>query len=113
VSFGPKTVTFVTLTETGVPDAAGVMTLTPTLVDVEGCMHYPLSASETPVWLTDIGTQIWNTIAPPEAAAIAAKTKGQLKVDGVTYEIVAGAQPLTDFSPDVFVVQILSKIQEA
>lgn len=113
MSFGPDTVTFVTLTDSGTAGKLGTKVQVPTEVDVEGCMHYPMSASETPEFLTDIGTQVWKTIAPPEAAAIAAKSTGQLKVNGVTYRIIGGAQPMTDFSPGVFVVQILSKLEEA
>jgi hypothetical protein len=112
MSLGPKTVTFVTLTDSGTPGKLGTVTQVLTEVAIEGCMHHPLSASETPAWLTDIGTQIWQTIAPPEAAAIAANSTGNLKVDGVTYQIVGGAQPYTDFATP-FVVVIHSKIENA
>jgi hypothetical protein len=113
MSFGSDTILFVTLTETGVPDAAGVMTFTRTPVAVPGCHHRPLSAAETPEWLTDIGTQVWKTTAPPQAAAIAAKSTGELVVGGVTYRIIGGAQPFKDFTPNVFKVTILSQLVEA
>jgi hypothetical protein len=113
VSFGAQAITFQTLTGTGTYDQAGKEIMTPSAVSVTGCRHRPLSAEETPLWLTDVGTQIWKSTCPPAAAAIAAKTSGTLAVDGVVYQIVGGAQPFTDFSEEVFKVTVLSKIQEA
>lgn len=109
MSFGSQTVTFTTLVGTGVYDADGIEATTPTPVAVKGCRHRPLKAEETPVWLTNLATQIWKTTAPPEAAAVAAKSTGRLTVDGVTYEIIGGAQPFEDFTSP-FKVTILSKI---
>lgn len=111
MSFGSQTVTFETLSDSGTPGKLGTKTQTPTGVDVTGCRHRPLSASETPEWLTNIATQVWKTTAPPEAAAIAAKSTGRLIVDDVTYQIIGGAQPFTDFTAAVFKVTILSKIE--
>lgn len=109
MTFGSQTVTFTTLTGTGDYDADGLEVMTPTPVSVKGCRHRPLKADEMPVWLTNLGTQVWKTTAPPEAAAVAAKSTGRLAVDGVTYEIIGGAQPFEDFT-DPFKVTILSKI---
>jgi hypothetical protein len=111
-SFGSQTVGFVTITGTGVFDELGVEGKTETTVNITGCRHRPLQATETPEWLTDVGTQIWKTTAPPEAAAVAAKSTGLLIVDGVTYHIVGGAQPFEDFN-DPIKCTILSKIQAA
>lgn len=110
MTFGSQTVTFITLTGTGVYDADGIETMTEVPVPVSGCRHRPLRAEETPQWLTNLATQIWKTTAPPEAAAIAAKSTGRLSVAGVTYEILGGAQPFEDFSGP-FKVTILSKVE--
>lgn len=109
MTFGSQTVTFITLAGTGTYDADGLEVTTETPVAVNGCRHRPLKADETPVNLTNLATQIWKTTAPPEAAAIAAKSTGRLTVDGVTYEIIGGAMPFEDFT-DPFKVTILSKI---
>jgi hypothetical protein len=111
MTFGAKTVIFVSRTGTGVFDEAGQEVMTTTEVPVTGCRHRPLNATETPEWLSDIATIIWKTTAPPQAAAIAATSTGQLKVDGVTYQIVGGAQPFDDFTASTFKVTILSKIE--
>ena len=44
-----------------------------------------------------------------EAAAVAAKSTGKLKVGGVTFSIIGGALAFEDFS-DPFKVTILSEI---
>jgi len=111
MAFGGDTVTFISVTETGDPDDMGERPVTRMNVDVPGCLHRPLTAQETPEWLTDIATQIWQTTAPPQAAAIAANSTGEMRVNGVTYRIIGGAQPFKDFSPNIFVVTILSKIE--
>lgn len=111
MTLGNQTVTFVTLVGTGVYDEYGLETMAETEVPVEGCLHQPMSASEAPEWLTNIGTQPWITTAPPEAAAVAAKSTGKLKEGGVTYEIIGGAQPNPDFSGAIHNVTILSKIE--
>lgn len=111
MSFGGQTVTFVTVTSTGTPDALGQKTEVHTSVPVTGCRHRPLSATETPEYLTDIGTQVWKTTAPPVPVAVAAKTTGLLIEGGVTYEIVGGAKPFTDANGQPYKVTILSIIQ--
>jgi hypothetical protein len=107
--FGRDTVRFVTLAETGTANSLGVKPKLPTNVDVEGCRHRPLKASETPENLgLDTGTQVWKTTAPPAAAAIAARSTGRMIVDGVTYNIIGGAMPFKDHTGRVFKVTILS-----
>lgn len=107
--FGSQTVAFVTVTGTGVFDDNGFETTAPTDVPVEGCRHRPLSASEASEVLGDVGRQVWKTTAPPEAAAIAAKSTGTLKVDGKTFHIVGGTQTFEDYS-EPFKCTILSEI---
>lgn len=109
MSFGSQTVGFVTLVGTGVYDDRGFEVTTPTEVPVAGCRHRPLSAAEASEVLGDVARQVWKTTAPPEAAAVAAKSTGQLKVNGQTFHIVGGATPFEDFN-DPFKVTILSEI---
>ena len=111
MSFGSQTVAFVTLVGTGVFDEYNVEGMTEADVPVAGCRHRPLSAAEAGQLLGEVATQVWKTTAPPEAAAIAAKSTGTLKVDGRTFHILGGTQPFEDFN-DPFKVTILSEIQE-
>jgi len=111
MAFGGQTVTFVTVAGTGVFDDFGSEVTTETEVPVAGCLHRPLSAQETPDWLTDIATQIWKTTAPPGTETIAAKSTGKLRENGRTFEIIGGAQPFTDMIGNQFKVTILSKIE--
>lgn len=110
--FGSQTVTFTMLVGTGVYDSDGLEGMTESTVSVAGCRHRPLKADEAPVDVTNLATQIWKTTAPPEAAAVAAKSNGRLTVDGVAYEILGGAQPFEDFS-GLFKVTILSKVENS
>lgn len=109
MSFGSQTVSFVTVTGTGVFDDLGYETTTESEVAVAGCRHRPLSAKEATEALGDVSIQIWKTTAPPEAAAIAAKSTGTFKEGNKTFHILGGAQPFEDFS-DPFKVTILSEI---
>lgn len=109
MKLGSQTVAFVTVTGTGVFDDNGFETTTEADVPVEGCHHRPLSAAESAEVLGSVGRQVWKTTAPPEAAAIAAKSTGTLKEGGRTFHIIGGAQPFEDFS-DAFKCTILSEI---
>lgn len=110
MSFGSQTVYFVTVTGTGVFDEFGNETMAESEVAVAGCQHNPMSAAEAAEMFGNVATQIWRTIAPPEAAAVAAKSTGVLKEGGRTFHILGGAQPFRDFT-DPFMVRILSEIQ--
>lgn len=109
MSFGSQTVGFVTIVGTGVYDEYGIETTTETEVPVYGCRHRPLRADEAPEVLGNMARQVWKTTAPPEAAAIAAKSTGKLKVGSKTFHIVGAAQPFEDMA-DPFKVTILSEI---
>lgn len=109
MSFGSQTVSFVTVVGTGVYDDLGYETTTETGIPVEGCRHRPLSAKEAAEAFGDVATQVWKTTAPPEAAAIAAKSTGTLKEGGRTFHILGGAQLFEDYT-DPFKVTILSEI---
>lgn len=107
-SFGKQTITFVTVTEdTSVLDAYGKPALIRTPTDVTGCHFRPLPATQT---ITDNGqivTNPWRATCPPDAAAINAKTRDELVVDGVTYKIVGGPRVFGDLDGRPFKVSIV------
>jgi hypothetical protein len=108
---GTDTVTFIVQTPTGAPNELGTRTLVPTPVAVDHCRFRPLSATEAAETMTNVATQIWKCTAPPEAAAVAAKSTGLLQVDGVTYKIIGGAKPYNDRHGRPFKVTILCQVQ--
>ena len=114
---GGDTVTFITLDRSGPPDAMGTVTPTRVRVDVQGCRHRPVQATtptqrETPVEITDVGVQVWQTHAPPVDAALNADLTGEMEVNGVTYQILGGPAKVTGDDGAVLFVKILSKVQE-
>jgi hypothetical protein len=98
MSFGSTTVTFISETPSGTPGRLGSQAPTEVRVDVVGCRFRPLYARELPEDLTNLATQVWRCTAPPEAAAIAAKSTGVVEVDSVKYRIIGGARPFEDFT---------------
>ena len=108
MKLGSQTVSFVTSTVTGYDDWGNAIT-TESETTVAGCRHTPLSAKEAAEAGGNVGSQMWETLAPPEAAAIAAKSTGTLKEGGRTFHIYGGAQPLQDFNRPSY-VSILSEI---
>jgi hypothetical protein len=109
--FGYQTVTFETTAVTGGADSLGTKTPAPVDVPVANCRHRPLKSEETPEYLSDVGTQIWKTTAPPAAAALTTKLTGRLKVAGVIYQVVGGAETFVDDWGQPFKVTVYSKIQ--
>lgn len=93
MSFGGQTVTFVAVSETGDPGYLGLKTKTRTETAVTGCQFQSVSVSETPDGATDVATGVWRCVAPPVAAVLAAKPGGELKFDGVTYQIDGPIMP--------------------
>jgi hypothetical protein len=98
MSFGVTTVTFISETPSGARGKLGTQTPAEARVDVPGCRFRPLYAREMPEDLTNLATQVWRCTAPPEAAAIVAKSTGVLEVEGVKYRIIGGARPFEDFT---------------
>lgn len=111
MTFGSQTVTFVTVTD-GVLDRLGIAAKVRTEVAVPGCRFRPLSTEEQ-VGLTDAATQVWKGTCPPNAAVLAAKAIDEVKVSGVTYQIVGGVKPYTDFSNAVHKVTVMCQKQIA
>lgn len=108
---GGDTVTFVSFTEAGAPNALGLYEMTETTNDVDDCHHRPLTFTETVDLDTDVATEYWRTTAPPEAAVLAATSSGVMRVKGVNYQIVGGARVHTDENGEPFKVSILSQRQ--
>mgnify|MGYP000234516719 CR=1 FL=1 len=111
-TFGGQVVTIPVTTGTGEYDELGNELVDTESVDVGGCRHRPLSVSETPDWVTNIGTQVWKTTAPPDEAILALDTDSTIVVDEVAYQVIAGAQPFTNRSGAPFKVTVLSKVQD-
>jgi len=109
VIFGGQTVTFVSFEDSGVPDALGRYAQVETTVDVAGCRHRPLTFKETAEYALDTATEFWRTTAPPEAAVLAAKPDGVVRVDGVTYQIIGGPRHHVDLDGSPFKVTLISK----
>jgi hypothetical protein len=114
---GGDVVTFVDMDRSsGTPDAMGEILPTPVRVDVTGCRHRAIPATtptqrEQPEDITDVGTQVWQTHAPPVPAALNAKVDGVMIVNGVTYRMEGGVVPVTGADGSVEFVKILSKVQ--
>ncbi len=110
MSFGGQTVTFVTVTETGAPGFLGVKEKQRTEVSVTGCHFRPFKTTEV-VTESDVATEIWKCTAPPGAAVIAAKSTGEVKHNGLTFQIDGPIQLKYDIGTQVHHVTIFCKRQ--
>jgi hypothetical protein len=115
-ALGNDTVTFVTLTRTGTPDAMGEILPTISRVDVLNCRHRALPAT-TPTQreqaedITDVATQVWQTHCPPVTAALTAGVTDRIIVNGITYQIAGGVVRVTGADGAIEFVKFLSKVQ--
>lgn len=109
MSFGSRTLTFVSLVGTGTYDDYGIEITTETEVPVYGCRHRPLSAAEAAEAFGNVARQVWKSTCPPEAAAVAAKSTGRIKFGGQVFHIIGGATPFEDFT-DPFKCTIMSEL---
>ncbi|MCT7372938.1 hypothetical protein [Mycolicibacterium llatzerense] len=109
MSFGSRTLTFVSLVGTGTYDDYGIEIVTESEVPVEGCHHRPLSAAEAAEAFGNVARQVWKSTCPPEAAVVAAKSTGRIKVDGQVFHIIGGATPFEDFN-DPFKCTLMSEL---
>ena len=106
--FGSQTLTFTVVTGTGVYDDWGQEETTETTVDVTGCYHRPLSATEAAELYGDVARQMWRSTCPPVAAVTAAKSTGKFIESGRTFHIFGGPKQFEDFE-EPFVVTIDSE----
>ena len=112
--FGKQTVGFITLTPTGPRDSRGLQELVESTVEVKRCRCRPYVSGrerESRIDETDVTTEMWKVTAPPEAAAIAAKSTGRFTCDGKTYEIDGTVMPKPDPAGGVHHVTIFGKLQ--
>lgn len=108
---GGETVTFVTVTESGDPGYLGIKTKTRVETAVTGCRFRPLNADEAPDAATNTAVGVWKCTAPPEAAALAAASTGEVKVNGVTYQIDGPIMPKRTRSGVLHHITIMCKRQ--
>lgn len=88
-TFGGSTLTFVSVTEDlDTRDRYNQPAKVRTGVDVPGCRFRPLPATETRADATEVVKDQWKATCPPHPAVIAAKSRDEVVVDGVTLQIV-------------------------
>ena len=114
--FGNQTVRFVTVTEDlSNRDRYNSPELIRTEIPVPGCRFRPLSAEEK-IALgynakrsgdTDVVSDPWRCTAPPAAAVMGAEAGGEVKVDGVVYQITGLPRVFPGVNGQPFKVTIL------
>ena len=109
--FGGQTVTVITYTPTGVTSALGKRQKSETLTEVPGCHHRPMTFTESPHGDTNVATETWQTTAPPHPAVLVLKAGDAIRVDGMTYQVIGGAQPHADHTGRPFKVTLTSQRQ--
>lgn len=110
MSFGSQTASFVTVTEDlDNRDRYNNPLKVRTEIAVTGCRFRPLTAKEK-IELGDIVTDPWKLTAPPVAAVVNAQPNDEVKVAGVTYQIVGGVRVFEDFTRPFKVTVICERI---
>lgn len=112
-TFGRQTLTFVTVTENlAVRDTYNKPAEVRTETLVPGCRFRPLPATET----TKDGTQVvrdqWKATCPPVPAVVAAKSRDEITVNGVAYQIVGGPRVFVDLAGTPFKVTVVCERQD-
>lgn len=107
MSFGGQTVTFVTVSEDlNNRDRYRNPIRVRTEVAVPGCRFRPLTAKERQE-LGDIVRDPWKCTAPPVAAVLNADAIDEVKVDGITYQIIGGVRTFPDMGGNNFKVTVI------
>lgn len=114
--FGNATISFVAVTKSGAANDLGHQTKTEVPTTAAGCRHRTLSLKETVEVGFEIGTKIWKSTIPVgeyaaiiQAAVVAIKANEVIRVNGVSYQVIAGAREHSDLDSTPFKVTILSK----
>lgn len=106
--FGRQTLTFVTVTEDlNNRDRLNKPAEIRTETDVPGCRFRPLPASETARDGAQVVKDAWRATCPPVAAVVGAKSRDEIKVDGVTLQIVGGPRVFVDGAGRPFKVSVI------
>lgn len=120
MSLGSQTVGFVTITKSGEPGYLGLKAKNRALTLVHGGLFQPSTVAEAPDAQTNVATEVWIYTGPAEAAALVAKSTGELVYDGTTnpadvdanrYQIQGPPQPEHDLAGAVDHVVITVKRQ--
>ena len=74
--------------------------------EVPGCRFRPMDYQEL-IDLGDVTTQKWRLTAPPVAAILDASAIDEIKVDGVSYQVVGGIKPFPDMNGSLYKVTII------
>lgn len=120
MSFGGQTVGFVTITDSGSAGYLGLKPKSRTLALAHGVQFWPLETTEAPDAETNVTSEVWRFIGPPDAAALAAKSIGELVYDGTDdpadiaenrFQIVGPKKPRSDGAGTLHHVTIMCKRQ--
>lgn len=84
MTFGGQAVAFVTVTRSGGPGYLGLRDESRSAVTVSGVRFRQFSSSEQPEAGSDSTAEVWKCTAPPDAAALAALSTGELIYDGTS-----------------------------
>ncbi len=107
MNFGGQTVTIVTVTEDPTQrDRYNKPLKVRTEHPVKGCRFRPLDFSEQ-IELGDLTLQKYRLTAPPVAAIVNADAIDEVKVDGITYQIIGGMRVFPDMNGTLFKVTVL------
>lgn len=107
-AFGGDVLTFVTVTEDlDNRDRLNKPAEIRTETSVPGCRFRPLSATEAAKDGAQVVRDQWKATCPPLPAVLAAKSRGEIKVDGVTLQIVGGPRVFDDLAGRPFKVTVI------
>ncbi|WP_430755320.1 phage head completion protein [Mycolicibacterium septicum] len=82
-----------------------------TEVAVPGCRFRPLPAKEKVDLSTNVVTDPWKATCPPDPAVVGTKPNDEIKVDGVTYQIVGGVRVFDDMGGRPYKVTVIAQQQ--
>lgn len=111
VEFGGQTVVFVSVAESGAPGYLGVKAKARVETPVSGCRFRSVQVTESADGETNTAEGQWKCTAPPVAAVLAAKSSDEVKVAGVTYQIVGPVQPKRTMDGRLHHVTVMCKRQ--
>lgn len=110
--FGRQTIAIVSVTEDLGRDHYGNPTAIRTETSVSGCHFRPLPATETVKDSGQVVRDHWKATCPPVAAVVGATSRDEIKVDGVTYQIVGGPRVFADIAGKPFKVTVICERQD-
>lgn len=109
--FGRQTIAIVSVTEDLGRDRYGNPAEIRTETSVPGFRFRPLTAMETGKDGGVVVKDQWRATCPPAAAAVGATSRDEIKVGGVTYQIVGGPRVFADIVGQPFKVKMVAEWQ--